>query len=56
VRTATEVTLAGVIEGYREKVPKSGTGRMAFFFIEDRAGRVEVIVRPKSYDSVSAAS
>ncbi len=47
-----EVTLAGVIEGYREKVPKSG-GRMAFFFIEDRSGRVEAIVRPKTYDSLA---
>jgi DNA polymerase-3 subunit alpha len=48
----TEVTLACVIEGYREKVPKSG-GRMAFFFIEDRAGRVEAIVRAKVFDSVA---
>ena len=47
----TEVTLACVIEGYREKVPKSG-GRMAFFFIEDRAGRVEGIVRAKVFDSM----
>jgi DNA polymerase III subunit alpha len=46
-----EVTLAGVIEGYREKVPKSG-GRMAFFFVEDRSGRVEAIVRPKTFDSL----
>jgi DNA polymerase-3 subunit alpha len=49
-----EVTLAGVIEGYREKVPKSG-GRMAFFFVEDRSGRVEAIVRPKTYDSLAGA-
>ena len=47
-----EVTLAGVIEGYREKVPKSG-GRMAFFFVEDRSGRVEAIVRPKMYDALA---
>ncbi len=48
-----EVTLAGVIEGYREKVPKSG-GRMAFFFLEDRSGRVEAIVRPKSFDALAS--
>jgi DNA polymerase III subunit alpha len=50
-----EVVLAGVIEEYREKVPKGGTGRMAFFWLEDKTGRVEVIVRPKSYDEVSSA-
>jgi len=50
-----EVVLAGVIEDYREKVPKSGGGRMAFFWLEDKSGRVEAIVRPKSYDEVSAA-
>ncbi len=48
----TEVTIAGVIEGYREKVPKSG-GRMAFFFIEDRVGRTEAIVRAKVFDAVA---
>ncbi len=49
----TEVKLAGVIEAYREKVPKSG-GRMAFFFLEDRAGRVEAIVRPRNFDDLAA--
>ncbi len=49
-----EVTVAGVIEGYRERVPKSG-GRMAFFFVEDHAGRVEAIVRPKSYDALAGS-
>lgn len=48
-----EVKLAGTIEAYREKIPKSG-GRMAFFFLEDRAGRVEAIVRPKVYDQIAA--
>jgi DNA polymerase-3 subunit alpha len=48
----TEVKLAGVIEAYREKVPKSG-GRMAFFFLEDRAGRVEAIVRPRNFDDLA---
>ena len=48
-----EVTLAGVIENYREKVPKSG-GRMAFFFVEDRSGRVEAIVRTKQFDALAS--
>ncbi|MFO0602980.1 MAG: DNA polymerase III subunit alpha [Polyangiales bacterium] len=47
-----EVVLAGVIENYREKVPKSG-GRMAFFFLEDRSGRVEAIVRTKQFDALA---
>src|SRR5262249_45404528 len=34
MRDGTEVTLAGVIEGYRERVPKMG-GRIAFFELED---------------------
>ncbi|MEZ4393082.1 MAG: DNA polymerase III subunit alpha [Polyangiales bacterium] len=50
-----EVVLAGVIEEYREKVPKSGGGRMAFFWLEDKTGRIECIVRPKTYDDVCAA-
>ncbi|MBI5514612.1 MAG: DNA polymerase III subunit alpha [Deltaproteobacteria bacterium] len=48
-----EVSLAGVIEGYRERVPKSG-GRMAFFHLEDRSGRVECIVRARAYEAVSS--
>jgi DNA polymerase-3 subunit alpha len=54
MRDGTEVTLAGVIEGYRERVPKTG-GRIAFFELEDRSGRVEVIVRPKMYAQLDAA-
>ena len=38
-----EVTLAGVIEGYREKVPKSG-GRMAFFFLEDGDDGLKIVL------------
>lgn len=48
LRDGTEVTLAGVVENYRERVPKSG-GRIAFFELEDKHGRVEVVVRPKVY-------
>jgi len=47
-----EVTLAAVIENYREKTPKSG-GRMAFFAVEDRSGRVEAIVRTKQFDALA---
>ncbi len=48
----TEVTLAGVIEGLRDKAPRSG-GRMAFFSLEDRSGRVNAIVRARLYDEVA---
>jgi DNA polymerase-3 subunit alpha len=47
-----EVVLAGVIENYREKVPKTG-GRMAFFVLEDRTGRVEAVVRSKQFDALA---
>jgi DNA polymerase III subunit alpha len=47
----TKVRLAGVVEGYRERPVKSGSGgKMAFFEFEDRMGRVEVKVRPSSVD------
>jgi DNA polymerase-3 subunit alpha len=54
MRDGHEVVLAGVVESYRERVPKSG-GRIAFFQLEDRAGRVEVIVRPKVFAQLDAA-
>ncbi|MGB0679815.1 MAG: OB-fold nucleic acid binding domain-containing protein, partial [Polyangiales bacterium] len=41
-----EVALGGVVEAYRERVTRSGS-RIAFFALEDAAGRLEVIVRPK---------
>lgn len=48
LRDGSEVTVAGVVENYRERTIKSG-GRMAFFELEDRHGRVEVIVHGKTY-------
>ncbi len=38
-----EVTVAGVVAGFRER--RSARGRFAFFYLEDRIGRVEVVVR-----------
>jgi len=47
----TNVTLVGIIEDLKEKTPKSGSGKIAFFNLEDLSGRVEVFVPPKVYDS-----
>jgi|LNFM01.1.fsa_nt_gb DNA polymerase-3 subunit alpha len=47
-----EVALVGVVEGYREKPIKSG-GRMAFFMLEDKSGRVEVIVRARTLQEIT---
>lgn len=41
------VKLTGMVEGYREKIFKGGGGRVAFFDLEDVAGRVSVKVREK---------
>jgi DNA polymerase-3 subunit alpha len=43
-----KVRLAGMVEGYRERLLKGGTGaggKMAFFELEDRMGRIEVKCR-----------
>jgi len=42
-----KVRVAGVVEGYRARIFKGGGGKMAFFTLEDAAGRVEVKVREK---------
>ncbi|MCB9507090.1 MAG: DNA polymerase III subunit alpha [Myxococcales bacterium] len=47
-----KVTLAGVVTGKRERLLKSGEGRMAFFQLEDRVGEVEVIVYARTYPEV----
>jgi DNA polymerase-3 subunit alpha len=39
------VSIAGIVENYQEKVFKSGTGKAAFFEIEDMYGRVHAKVR-----------
>jgi DNA polymerase-3 subunit alpha len=44
------VTLGGMVEDYRERNTKSG-GKMAFFFLDDSYGRIEVIVRQRAVES-----
>jgi DNA polymerase III subunit alpha len=50
----SKVKLAGMVEGYRERPMKTGGGKMAFFELEDRMGRIEVKVRPQQVDAFSA--
>lgn len=45
------VRLAGMVEGYREKLFKDGGGKVAFFELEDLSGRVTVKVRGSSIDT-----
>ena len=47
------VRLAGMVEGYREKIFKDGGGKVAFFELEDLSGRVTVKVRGSSIDTYS---
>ncbi len=49
-----EVTIAGTVEGYRERSTRTG-GKIAFFQLEDSYGRVEVVVRPRVLDQVRDA-
>ncbi len=44
-----EVTVAAVISDLRERIAKSGNGRMAFINLEDLTGRVELLVFTKAY-------
>jgi DNA polymerase-3 subunit alpha len=39
------VTMGGIVEGYQEKVFKSGGGKAAFFELEDMTGRVKAKLR-----------
>ncbi len=45
-----EVTIAGMVEGYRVKILQKG-GKIALFDLEDDVGRVPVKVREKQVDS-----
>jgi DNA polymerase-3 subunit alpha len=45
-----KVRVAGMVEGYREKIVKGG-GKLAFFHLEDTSGRVEVKVRDKQIEA-----
>ena len=47
----SRVRAAGMVEGYREKIFKGGGGKVAFFILEDQAGRVEVKVRQQQIES-----
>jgi DNA polymerase-3 subunit alpha len=47
-----EVSVGGVVTEYRDKPTKSGTGRVAFFNLEDQYGKVEVVVFPKTFERV----
>jgi len=44
-----EVTIAAVISDLRERITKSGNGRMAFINLEDLTGRVELLVFTRAY-------
>lgn len=44
------VKLAGMVEGYRERIFKDGGGKIAFFELEDLTGRVNVKVRGREID------
>ena len=44
------VKIAGMVEGYREKIFKDGGGKMAFFELEDLTGRVNVKMRAREID------
>jgi DNA polymerase-3 subunit alpha len=45
------VKLAGMVEGYREKVLKDGGGKLAFFELEDLSGRVNVKLRGSAIET-----
>jgi DNA polymerase-3 subunit alpha len=39
-----EVMLGGVVEGFQERMAKSGSGKYAFFTLEDQYGQIEFMV------------
>lgn len=45
------VTIAGMVENYREKILRDNGGKIAFFELEDLVGRVNVKVRGREIDS-----
>ena len=48
------VKVAGMVEGYRERIFKDGGGKIAFFDLEDLSGRVTVKVRANQIDAYAA--
>ena len=49
-----QVKVAGVVEGYREKIFKGSSGKAAFFELEDKTGRVTVRMRENQIDRDAA--
>ena len=49
----SKVQVAGMVEGYRERIFKGGGGKIAFFTLEDTSGRVEVKVRQQQIETHS---
>jgi DNA polymerase III subunit alpha len=47
----SKVRVGGMVEGYRERIFKGGGGKIAFFTLEDTAGRVEVKVRQQQIET-----
>jgi DNA polymerase-3 subunit alpha len=44
------VKIAGMVEGYRERIFKDGGGKIAFFELEDLTGRISVKVRAREIE------
>ncbi len=44
------IKVAGMVEGYRERIFKDGGGKVAFFDLEDLTGRVNVKLRARDID------
>jgi DNA polymerase-3 subunit alpha len=49
IRSDATVSVAGMIEGFRERTTRGGKSRLAFLVLEDAGGRVEVVVPPAVY-------
>jgi len=47
----SKVQVAGMVEGYRERIFKGGGGKIGFFTLEDTGGRVEVKVRQQQIET-----
>ena len=52
IRSDATVTVAGMIEGFRERTTRGGKSRLAFLTLEDAGGRVEVVVPPAVYSEM----
>ncbi len=50
-----EVSIGGIVVAMRERLLKSGDGRMAFVTVEDLGGQVEVVFFAKSYGDAEPA-